>query len=182
MHRDAKKRILFFMGSITPAIIAVAVLYLLGPAFYRPAAAVFSTYYFTLGAGWITSPLVGLSTGMHPGCVALLLVFIAMESSLIVSVNYDLLEKIPLAGRLINRIREKATRVIERRELGRSVSYVTIFWLMFIPVYGTGPMTLSIAGRLLGLDWKPLWLTISLSVCTRYTLIVVLLTLGLWTL
>ncbi len=179
---DAKKRVLFFVGSITPAITAVVVLYMLGPAFYQPAAAVFSTYYFTFGAGWITSPLLGLSAGMHPGFVAVLLVFIAVESSLIVSVNYELLENIPLAGRLINRIREKATRLIEQRELGRSVSYATIFWLMFIPIYGTGPMTLSIAGRLLGLDWKPLWLTISLSVCTRYTLIVVLLTLGLWSL
>ncbi len=177
---ESRKRVFYFFGSITPAVLAIVVLYLLGPDFYLPVAAVFTTYYFALGMGWITSPAVGLHTGMHPVVLTLILIFIAMESSLIVSVNYDLLEKIPLVGKFIKKLRKKAKSVIEKRDLTKDVSYFTIFWLMFIPIYGTGPMVMSVIGRLLGLDWKPLWLTISLSACFRYSLLVVVMSFGLW--
>ncbi len=171
--------LLRFIISTTPAVIAAVVLYLLGPKIYLPVSAVVSSFYFAIGVGWITSPIVGLSTGIHPVWLVLLLIFISSESSLIVSLNYDLLEKIPLIGKLMRWIRKKGERVIEKHELAKDVEYITIFWLMFTPLYGTGPMAMTMVGRLLSLNWKKTWLTITLSATARFTILTFLLYLGL---
>ncbi len=167
-----KKDLLIFSISISPAVIAAVVLYLMGPEVYLPVAAVVSSFYFAVGVGWITSPAIGLTTGIHPVWLILLLVFISTESSLVVSVNYDLLEKIPLLGRGVKAIRKRSQRIIDKYELAKNVEYMTIFWLMFLPVYGTGPMAMSLVGRLLALEKLKVWLTITLSSVTRYTLII----------
>lgn len=170
--------LLRFLISIVPAVLAAIILYLLGPRIYLPVSAVVSSFYFAVGVGWITSPIVGLSTGLHPFWLVLLLIFISTESSLIVSLNYELLEKIPLIGRLMRWIRKKAEQVIEKHELARDVEFISIFWLMFIPIYGTGPMSMTMVGRLLSLNWKKTWLTITLSATARFTIIILLLYLG----
>ena len=170
--------LLRFLISITPAVLAGLILYILGPKIYLPVSAVVSSFYFAVGVGWITSPIVGLSTGINPVWLVLLLIFISTESSLIVSLNYDLLEKIPLIGRFMRWIRKKAEKVIEKHELARDVEYVSIFWLMFVPIYGTGPMIMTMVGRLLSLNWKKTWLTITLSATARFTIIIILLYVG----
>lgn len=171
--------LLRFLISITPAVLAAVIVYLLGPNIYIPVSGVVSSFYFAVGVGWITSPIVGLSTGLNPVWLVLLLIFISTESSLIVNLNYELLEKIPLIGRFMRWIRKKAKNVIEKHELARDVEFITIFWLMFVPIYGTGPMVMTMVGRLLSLNWKKTWLTITLSATTRFTIITFLLYLGL---
>jgi len=170
--------ILRFLFSIIPAVSAALIIYLLGPKVYLPVSAVVSSFYFAVGVGWITSPIVGLSTGIHPVWLVLLLIFISTESSLVVSLNYELLEKIPGIGKLMQWIRKKAENVIEKHELARDVEFFSIFWLMFIPIYGTGPMSMTMVGRLLSLNWKKTWLTITFSATARFTIIILLLYLG----
>ena len=177
-HDWIKNDLLRFIISITPAVSAAVILYLLGPKIYLPVSAVVSSFYFAVGVGWITSPIVGLSTGIHPIWLVLLLIFISTESSLIVSLNYDLLEKIPLIGRLMRWIRKKGEHIIDKHELAKDVEYISIFWLMFIPIYGTGPMSMTMVGRLLALNWKKTWLTITISATARFTIITFLLYLG----
>ncbi|MGM0511059.1 MAG: hypothetical protein ACQESD_08090 [Thermoplasmatota archaeon] len=175
-RRDLK----FFLFSITPAIIALIIIFMMGSGVYLSLLAVLVNFYFAIGLGWITSPVVGLSTGVHPFWLLVFMVFVATESSLIVSLNYDVLEKVPLLGRGIRYTREKAEEVIEKHELAQSVSYFTLFWLMFIPIYGTGPMVMSFIGRILALDWWKVWVTISLSALTRYSLIIGLVYYGIF--
>lgn len=175
-----KKDLIILFITILPAIVVAAILYMMGPDVYLPAAAVVGNFYFAIGVGWITSPLVGLITGINPILLVLFLVFVSMESSLIVSVNYDILEKIPLLGRGIRGVRKRAERIIEKHELAKNVGYISIFWLMFTPLYGTGPMSMSFVGRILALDWLKVWITISLSSLTRYTLLVLVIYYGIF--
>ena len=164
--------ILFF--SILPALIAVGIIYSLGPNVYLSVLAVFLNFYIVIGVGWITSPIVGLSTGLQPFWLLFLLVFISTESSLIVSVNYDILEKIPYLGDIMKNIRERANKVIKKNKLAKNASYITIFWLMFIPIYGTGPMVMTLVGRIISLEWWKVWFTITLSSITRYSIIIII--------
>lgn len=173
--------LLIFFLTLIPAFIVGAIIYAMGSDVYIPVLAVVSNFYFVVGVGWITSPAIGIAAGLHPLGVLVLLVFVSMESSLVVSVNYDLLEKTPLIGKFMKKIREKALKTIEKYSLARGIEYVSIFWLMFLPLYGTGPMIMSFVGRILGLDWLKVWLTIGLSALARYTLLVLFVYYGIFT-
>jgi len=167
-----------FVISVSPAFLAVFILYLLGPDVYLPVLGVFLAFFFAVGAGWIVSPALGLASGMHPIWVIILLVFISSESSLIISSNYDILEKIPILGYPFKKVRKRAGNLIENRDLARKVSYVSIFWLMFLPVYGSGPLVMTLVGRLLDLDWIKVWSVVSFSAFTRFTIITTLIYYG----
>lgn len=167
-----------FLLSITPAIAAALLFYLLGPSVYGPVASVFLSFFFAVGVGWITSPIIGISLEMNPIALVILLVFISSESSLIVSSNYDWLESIPLLGKGMKKLRKRASSVIKKKKLAEDAGHLSIFWLMFLPVYGTGPLVMSLVGRLLGLNWKKTWGIITLSALARFTLITSLVHLG----
>jgi len=167
-----------FFISILPVIFVVIVLYLLGPEIYTPAASIFLAFYFALGVGWVVAPVIGLAYGIHPVVVIGYLVFISSQSSLIVSVNYPLLEKIPLLGLYMARLRRKAGNIIEEKEMVKKVGFVSIFWLMFLPVYGTGPNVMTLVGRLLDLEWKRVWAVVTFSAVSRFSIITTLLYYG----
>ena len=167
-----------FYISIMPAILAIVFIYSLGPDIYIPAFRVFMAFYFALGVGWIISPAIALASGIHPINVVILLVFISSQSSLIVSANYPILEKIPYLGSYMNRLRNKAIKIIEKREMVEKVGYLGIFWLMFLPVYGSGPNVMTLVGRFLGLGWKRVWLVITLSATVRFSIVTTLIYLG----
>lgn len=167
--------ICLLLATVSPAVIVALIIYSLGPDLYLPAAAVTTAFFFGVHAGWIISPLAGVSAGLDPSWLFLFLVFLSTESSLIVSANYDLLERIPLLGGLMRRVRNKAASVIEKNAFVARMEFVSIFCLMFIPIYGTGPLSMSLVGRLLGLNWVKVWLTISFSAAARFALIVFLL-------
>ncbi|MFP4609236.1 MAG: hypothetical protein ACLFNY_06625, partial [Candidatus Aenigmatarchaeota archaeon] len=150
-----------FILSITPAVLAALIFYLLGPEIYLPVLGIFLAFFFAVGAGWIVSPAVGIASGIHPVSLILLLVFISSESSLIVSASYDLLEKVPLLGRLLKAVRRRASNLIENKDLRENVGYLSIFWLMFTPIYGSGPLVMTLVGRLLNLDWRKVWAVIT---------------------
>ncbi len=167
-----------FFISIAPAVAVTVLCYLLGPEVYIPVGSVFISFFFAVGVGWIASPVIGISMGMNPVILVILLVFISSESSLIVSSNYDLLEYIPILGTGMKKLRLKAGEVIKSNDLAENAGYLSIFWLMFLPLYGSGPLVMTLVGRLLGLDWKKVWATITLSALTRFSLITGLIYLG----
>ncbi len=180
VKKDIFKDAYMALLTLAPAFVVSMFIISMGSDVYRAVSAVLVNYYFAIGVGWISSPVVGLSAGLGPLSLLLILVFVAMQGSFFISFNYDLLEKVPLIGRLVKRIRKKADKVIEKHSLLENVSYVTIFWLMFIPLYGTGPMSMSLIGRILSLEWWKLWITISLSVITRYSLVISVVYFGLF--
>ncbi|MGM0405519.1 MAG: small multi-drug export protein [Thermoplasmatota archaeon] len=179
-EREIVRDVSYLFLTVIPAITAAISIILLGPNVYLPVSAVLLNYYFAVGVGWVTASYFGLAAGISPWLLMILLVFVAVQSSFFVTVNYDLLEKIPLLGRLFIRTRKKAEKVINKHDLAKDISYIGIFWLMFLPVFGTGPMVMSFVGRILALQWWKVWLTISLSALVRYSLIVALVYYGLF--
>jgi len=164
--------------SISPSIFAIIIFYILGPETYTPAISVLLAFYFAVGVGWLVSPVLALASGMNPIGVIIFLVFISSQSSLIVSANYPLLEKIPYLGLYMKRLRRKARNIIEEKERVKKIGYISIFWLMFLPIYGTGPNVMTLVGRLLGLEWKGVWAVVTFSACVRFSLITTLLYFG----
>jgi len=163
-----------FFLTITPALSVALISYFLGPSVYMPIISIVTSFFFAVGVGWIVSPALGIASGFHPLWIILLLIFISSQSSLIISANYDFLEKIPLLGSVLRKVRKRAGKLIEKHDLGEEVSYLSIFWLMFLPIYGSGPMVMSLVGRLLDLDWIRVWTTVTLSALIRFTLITLL--------
>ncbi len=171
-----------FFISISPSVFVIIMFYILGPEIYTPALSVLLAFYFAVGIGWIVSPVIALASGMHPVGVIVFLVFISSQSSLIVSANYSLLEDIPYLGLYMEKLRRNAENIIEEKEMVRKVGYVSIFWLMFLPVYGTGPNVMTLVGRLLSLRWKRVWMVVTFSACVRFSIITTLLYFGYLTL
>ncbi len=164
--------------SLVPAFTAGILIYLMGSSVYIPVSMVLLNYYFAPGVGWLASPVIWLSSGLSPLPLLGLVVFLAFQGSLFVTVNYDLLERIPLLGRIVRRIRIKAEQVIEKKTLVKDISYIGLFWLTFLPIYGTGPMTMSFIGRILSLEWWKVWVTVCLSSFVRYSLVIALIYYG----
>lgn len=176
--RQVEDPISRFFISIAPAVIVAFLCYLLGPDVYLPVISVFLSFFFAVGLGWIASPIIGISMGMNPFILVILLVFISSQSSLIVGLNYELLESIPLLGTGMKKTRKRAGELIEKKKLGEEAGYLSIFWLMFLPLYGTGPLVMTLVGRLLDFNWKKVWATITFSALTRFSLITGLIYLG----
>ncbi|MFW6141285.1 MAG: small multi-drug export protein [Candidatus Saliniplasma sp.] len=179
-EREIMKDVSYLFLTISPAIAAALMLIMLGPEAYLPVSAVLLNYYFAVGVGWLTSPFVGLATGISPWLLIILLVYVATQSSFFVTVNYDLLEKIPLLGRFAKRTRKKAEKVIKKHDFAKDITYFSIFWLMFLPLFGTGPIVMSFVGRILALRWWKVWITISLSAVMRYSFVVIVVYYGLF--
>lgn len=164
--------------SLSPIVIVGVTLLLLGSDVYNPAFQMLIAFYGFVGIGWLAAPGIGLAAGIHPIWVIVFLVFISSQSSLIISSGYPFIEKIPLLGKYAKKIRKKAENLIEKKEYVRNVEYLGIFWLRFLPIYGTGPNVMTLVGMMLGLNWKKVWLTITLSALTRFSMVTLLLYYG----
>ncbi len=71
--------------------------------------------------------------------------------------NIDLMKKWKRAGRLINAIELKSRAMLEKYPRLRSIAVIFIILLVMIPFQGSGGLTASIVGRLMGLKpWKVL--------------------------
>ena len=70
-----------------------------------------------------------------------------------ISFNFDLLLKVPLVGRWIRWIMRTADKVRKSKPWVEQLSSAGLLLFMYIPLQGSGSMTCSVLGRLLG--YKP---------------------------
>ena len=164
---------------ISLAMFVATLIYISGPDYYIPLLAVVTTFFGAVGTGSVSCLFVGRALRVNSLVLILLVAFMESDMSLFVTLNYDFILKIPLLGKLLNRYEGMARKLLEKKKFVEGLELYTIFILMFIPWYGTGAITMSLVGRILSLEWKKVWATISLASLIRTALIVSLLYLGL---
>ena len=141
-------------------------------------AATVGTFFFAFGTGEISAIIVGSALGLNPFIPALLVTFIESDISLFIAWNFDYLKKIPKIGWYITKYEGKAADIIRRRKLLGNLSFFFIFFTMFIPMHGTGAITMTLVGRILALGEKRTWFAVTLGSFMRSLLVASLIYLG----
>ncbi len=141
--------------------------------------ATITTFFFAYGTGEISSIVVGSALGLNPFIPALIVTYIESDISLFITLNFDYLTKIPKLGKYIAAYEKKAEDIIKKRKSFRNIGFSFIFVMMFIPLHGTGAITMTLAGRILALGEKATWLAVTLGSLARSLLIALLIYVGM---
>ena len=141
--------------------------------------ATITTFFFAYGTGEISSIVVGCALGLNPFIPALIVTYIESDISLFITLNFDYLIKIPRLGKYIAAYEKKAENIIKKRKSLRNISFFFIFIMMFIPLHGTGAITMTLVGRILALGEKATWLAVTLGSLARSLLIASLIYVGI---
>ncbi len=142
-------------------------------------AATVGTFFFAFGTGEISAIIVGSALGLNPFILALLVTFIESDMSLFIAWNFDYLKRIPKLGKYIAKYEEKAAEIIKRKKTLENLGFFFIFFTMFVPLHGTGAITMTLVGRILALGEKRTWLAVTLGSLTRSLLVASFIYLGI---
>jgi len=82
-------------------------------------------------------------------------------------------------GKYIAAYEKKAENIIKKRKSLKDLGFFFIFIMMFIPLHGTGAITMTLVGRILALGEEATWLTVTLGSLARSLLIASLICVGL---
>ncbi|HEX58944.1 MAG TPA: hypothetical protein ENF26_02205 [Methanomicrobia archaeon] len=133
-------------------------------------AAVFFIYFFNPLGMEIGIP-AGLSMGLHPASIFTFILFIDATTALFLVWNISYAEKIPGVGRLLRRTEERGREFMGKYTWVRRLGFVGLVLFVMIPIYGTGAITGSIIGRILGMSPLRVWLAVILGSGLRSGLI-----------
>jgi uncharacterized membrane protein len=164
MPPDRKKilRRLTFLAA--PVLICLAFL-LFFWFVYPPEQGLFSTPYLVLLGllfAYLIPPLgkesiipIAIAAGYPVWVISLGIILMDMVTAMFIALNFDLLLRVPLLGKLLRRLGEGAARIREKKPWIGHLSYAGLLIFMYIPIQGSGSMNTTILGRLLDLaPWK----------------------------
>ncbi len=157
------KRVFFLVVPILVYIVLLGFFWFV----YPPQAGVFtlppSTEYlalFGLLGAYLVPPfgketIVPLAIGLGYPIWVIFLGVVGMDivTATFISFNFDLLLKVPLVGRWIRWIMRTADKLRKTKPWIEQLSSAGLLLFMYIPLQGSGSMTCSVLGRLLG--YKP---------------------------
>lgn len=111
-------------------------------------------------AGKETVIPLGISLGIPWWYMALSIVMVDIEMSLIMLLNFDLVYRIPFIGKLVTGLTTKTRDFISGHRWIANLYFFGIMLMVLVPVLGSGGVRGSIAGRLLGMDALRIFLAI----------------------
>ena len=79
------------------------------------------------------------------------IILMDMMSSILIALNFDLLEKIPFVGDLIRRFMDGANSIRKKKPWIEQLSHLGLLIFMYIPLQGSGATNTTILGRLFGM-------------------------------
>lgn len=97
----------------------------------------------------------GISFGIDPLLLVSSIIVIDMCAALFVFWNYNLLKKIHFIEKILDKIEAKSQKILNKKWFGK-VWWVGLFLFMIIPLQGSGSISTTIAGRVLGAGKKVL--------------------------
>ncbi|WP_456487178.1 small multi-drug export protein [Candidatus Alkanophaga liquidiphilum] len=133
-------------------------------------AAVFLIYFFNPLGMEIGIP-AGLSMGLHPASLFAFILFVDATTALFLVWNISYAEKVPGVGKLLRKTEERGKELMEKYAWIRRLGFVGLTLFIMIPLYGTGAITGSIAGRILGMSPLRVWLAVVIGSGLRSGLI-----------
>ena len=102
-------------------------------------------------AGKETVIPIGIALGIPWWYMALSVVMIDVETGLFMVLNFDLAYRIPLAGPLLSDLTRKTGRFIADHQWLAGLWFFAIVLMVMVPVFGSGGVRGSVAGKLLGM-------------------------------
>ena len=103
---------------------------------------------------------IGISLGIPWWYMALSIVMVDVEMALLMLLNFDLIYRIPFIGTLATRLTSKTREFITQHRWISGLYFFGIVLMVLVPVLGSGGVRGSIAGRLLAMDSRRIFLAI----------------------
>ena len=94
---------------------------------------------------------IALGLGYPIWLICFGIILMDMMSSILIALNFDLLEKIPFVGDLIRRFMDGANSVRKKKPWIEQLSHLGLLIFMYIPLQGSGATNTTILGRLFGM-------------------------------
>ena len=102
-------------------------------------------------AGKETVIPVGIALGIPWWYMALSIVMIDVEAGLFMALNFDLAFRVPCLGTILADLTQKTQRFIDDHRWISGLYFFAIVLMVMVPVFGSGGVRGSIAGKLLGM-------------------------------
>jgi hypothetical protein len=102
-------------------------------------------------AGKETVIPVGIALGIPWYYMALSIAMIDVETGLFMALNFDLAFRVPYLGTILADLTQKTQRFIEDHRWIAGLYFFAIVLMVMVPVFGSGGIRGSIAGKLLGM-------------------------------
>jgi hypothetical protein len=118
------------------------------------------TAYLLPPAGKETVIPIGIALGIPWWYMALSIVMIDLETGLFMALNFDLAYRIPFLGAILSDLTKKTGQFIADHRWLAGLWFFTIILMVMVPVFGSGGIRGSIAGKLLGLNTLLVFLAI----------------------
>lgn len=93
----------------------------------------------------------GLERGLSPMVIISLVVIIDAITAMFVMWNLDLVKNIPLMGTYIRFFERNSKKILNKRKWLRRFTFLGIMLFVFVPFQGSGAVTASIIGFIIGL-------------------------------
>ena len=94
---------------------------------------------------------VGIALGIPWWYMALSIVMVDVETGLFMALNFDLAFRIPFLGTILASLTRKTEQFIEDHRWIDGLYFFAIVLMVMVPVFGSGGIRGSIAGKLLGM-------------------------------
>ena len=116
------------------------------------------------GAG-LPIPLTGKTFELHLGTweIALWLIFLNATAAFFYAYNMDLLERIPVVGPYLQRVRHNASKTLERHRWIRHLAGLGVVLFVLSPLPGSGQLGGCFIGRVIGLTKRTIFLVVTLA-------------------
>jgi len=111
-------------------------------------------------AGKETVIPIGIALGIPWWYMALSIVMIDLETGLFMALNFDLAYRIPILGSILLDLTKKTGQFIADHHWLAGLWFFTIILMVMVPVFGSGGIRGSVAGKLLGLNTLLVFLAI----------------------
>jgi uncharacterized membrane protein len=111
-------------------------------------------------AGKETVIPLGISLGIPWWYMALSITMVDVEMALIMLLNFDLVYRIPFVGKLLTNLTTKTGEFLAHHRWLAGLYFFGIILMVMVPILGSGGVRGSIAGRLLGMEPRRIFLAI----------------------
>jgi uncharacterized membrane protein len=111
-------------------------------------------------AGKETVIPLGIALGIPWGYMALAIAMVDIETGLFMALNFDLAYQIPVLGKILTNFTEKTKIYLKNHRWFAELSFLGIILMVMVPVLGSGGIRGSIAGYLLGIGTRRIFLAV----------------------
>lgn len=111
-------------------------------------------------AGKETVIPLGIALGIPWGYMALSIAMVDIETGLFMALNFDLAYGIPVLGKILANITEKMKVFLAGHRWIADLSFLGIILMVMVPVLGSGGIRGSIAGNLLGIGTRRIFIAV----------------------